>query len=137
MSFDLLSLDTLLPAIDRRRDTDHREPLRALLAVIAEQVEILQENLDQSYDDLFIETCAPWVVPYIGDLIGYRSVHGRVPRIASPRADVAHTIAFRQRKGTASMLGEVARDVTGWPAGAVELFQLLATTQHLLQLRVG
>ena len=137
MSFDLQSLYTLLPAIDRRRDTDQREPLRALLAVIAEQVEILQENLKQSYDDLFIETCAPWVVPYIGDLIGYRGVHGRIARIASPRADVAHTIAFRQRKGTASMLGELARDVTGWPARAVEFFQLLATTQHLLHLRFG
>ena len=135
MSFDLESLYALLPAIDRSRDEAQRQPLHELLGVIAEQLNVLQENLEQSYDDLFIETCAPWVVPYIGDLIGYRSLHGVIPQVASPRADVAHTIAFRQRKGTASVLEELAFDVTRWPARVVEFFQLLATTQHLLHLR--
>ena len=30
------------------------------------------------YDDQFIETCAEWLAPYIGDLIGYRTLHGVV-----------------------------------------------------------
>ena len=50
-------------------------PLANLLAVLAEQVALLEEDLEQLYDDHFIETCAEWVVPYIGDLIGYRSLH--------------------------------------------------------------
>jgi hypothetical protein len=108
-----------------------RGPLESLLSLFAEQLGIVEENLEQLYDDLFIETCAPWVIPYIGDLIGYQSLHGRAPKVASPRAEVAHTIAFRRRKGTAAMLEQVARDVTGWNARVVEFFERLATTQYM------
>ena len=45
------------------------------------------------------------------------------------RADVAKTIYYRRRKGTLPMLEELARDVTGWPAHAVEYFELLGWTQ--------
>src|SRR6185312_1054915 len=44
---------------------------------------------------------------------------------------------YRRRKGTAAMLEQLARDVTGWNASAVEYFQLLATTQYLNHLRPG
>ena len=106
----------LLPAIYRIRDAERGEPLKTLLSVIADQVGVLEEDLAQLYDDQFIETCAPWVVPYIGDLIGYRTLHNVVPKIGNQRAEVAHTIAFRRRKGTAAMLEQLARDVTGWNA---------------------
>ena len=135
MSFDAERLYELLPAIYRVRDAEQGEPLRALVAVIAEQIGVLEENLEQLYDDTFIETCADWVVPYIGDLIGYRTLHGVAPEVSSPRAEVAHTIGFRRRKGTASMLEQLARDVTGWNARVVEFFQLLATTQYMNHLR--
>ena len=125
----------LLPAIHRIRDAEQGYPLRELLAVIASQVAAMEENLEQLYDDQFIETCAPWVAPYIGDLIGYRTLHGVVPNVASPRADVANTIRYRRRKGTASMLEQMAHDVTGWPARAVEFFQLLGWTQNMNHLR--
>jgi hypothetical protein len=125
----------LLPAIHRIRDAEQGYPLRELLAVIAEQVAAMEENLEQLYDDQFIETCAPWVAPYIGDLIGYRTLHGVVPTVSSPRADVANTIRYRRRKGTASMLEQMAHDVTGWPARAVEFFQLLGWTQNMNHLR--
>src|SRR5262245_31913644 len=125
----------LLPALYRVRDAEQGEPLRALCAVIAEDIAVLRENLDQLYDDQFIETCADWVAPYIGELIGYRSLHGVAPRIASPRAEVANTIAFRRRKGTALMLEELARNVTDWPARTVEFFEQLATTQYMNHIR--
>ena len=125
----------LLPAIHRIRDAEQGYPLRELLTLVAEQVAAMEENLEQLYDDQFIETCAPWVAPYIGDLIGYRSLHGVVPNVASPRADVANTIRHRRRKGTAAMLEQLARDVTGWPARATELFQLLGWTQYMNHLR--
>lgn len=128
-------LYALLPAIHRIRDAEQGYPLRELLSVIAEQVAAMEENLAQLYDDQFIETCAPWVAPYIGDLIGYRSLHGVVPNVASPRADVANTIRYRRRKGTAAMLEQLARDVTGWPARAVEFFQLLGWAQHMNHVR--
>ncbi len=129
MGFDRERMYELLPAIYRIRDADGGEPLKALLSVIADQVGVLEEDLAQLYDDQFIETCAPWVVPYIGDLIGYRALHNVVPTIGSERAEVAHTIGFRRRKGTAAMLEQLARDVTGWNARVVEFFQLLGWTQ--------
>ena len=135
MKVDVTPIYNLLPAIYRIRDAELGEPLKAFLSVIAEQVAVLDENLAQSYDDLFIETCAPWVVPYIGDLIGYRTIKGIPAKISSPRAEVANTIAYRRRKGTASMLEQLARDVTGWDARVVEFFQLLATTQYMNHLR--
>jgi hypothetical protein len=125
----------LLPAVVRLRDAAKGEPLRALLAVIDQQTAVLEEDLAQLYDNQFIETCDDWAVPYIGDLIGWRQLHGVAPKIASPRAEVANTIGYRRRKGTAVMLEQLARDVTGWPARVVEYFQLLATTQYLNHLR--
>lgn len=110
-------------------------PLTSLLAVLTEQIAVLQEDLDQLYDDQFIETCADWVAPYIGDLIGYQPLHGVTPAIASPRAEVAHTIGYRRRKGTITVLEQLARDVTGWNATAVEFFQRLVVTQHMNHIR--
>ncbi len=117
--------------IDELRKKASRGPLESLLVVFAEQIGVLEENLEQLYDNLFIETCADWVIPYIGDLIGYQGLYGVAPEVASPRAEVAHTIALRRRKGTALVLEQLARDVTGWNARAVEFFQRLATTQHM------
>ena len=48
-------------------------------------------------------------------------------RSFSQRGLVANTIAYRRAKGTAAVLEQLARDVTGWPAKAVEFFELLAT----------
>jgi hypothetical protein len=128
----------LLPALYRVKDAQVAQaqglaqgPLQSLLMLIEEQFSVVAEDLNQLYDDQFIETCAPWVVPYIGDLIGYKPVHGVATAVASPRAEVAHTISFRRRKGTILVLEQLARDVTGWGAHAIELFKLLATTQYM------
>ncbi len=112
-----------------------RGPLQSLLMLVEEQLAILAEDLDQLYDDQFIETCAPWVIPYIGDLIGYQPVHGVAAAIASPRAEVAHTISFRRRKGTVLVLEQLARDVTGWGAHATEFFKVLAVAQSMKNIR--
>ncbi len=125
----------LLPAVYRIRDVEQGGVLRELLDVLAGQVNVLAESLEQMYDDQFIETCAPWAAAYIGDLVGYRTLHGVVPEVASPRADVANTIRFRRRKGTVSVLEQLAADVTGWPAHAVEFFEQLVATQYMDHVR--
>jgi hypothetical protein len=135
MSFDAQRLYELLPAIYRIRDAEQGEPIKALLAVIAEQGGALEKNLEQLYDDQFAETCAPWALPYIGDLIGIAGLPGSNLQTLSPRAEVAHTIGYRRRKGTAAILEQMARDVTGWPTRAVEFFQLLCSTQYMNHLR--
>jgi hypothetical protein len=135
MSLDTEALYRLLPAVYRLRDAGEGEPLRELIGVIARELGVLEENLEQLYDDQFIETCADWAAPYIGQLVGYRPLHGVAARVSSPRADVANTIRNRRRKGTASMLERLARDVTEWPAYAVEYFEQLCATQYMKHLR--
>jgi len=129
-----------LTAVEQQQLSDllakaSRGPLESLLMLIEEQLAVMGEDLSQLYDNQFIETCAPWVIPYIGDLIGYQSVNGVAPSVASPRAEVAHTISFRRRKGTVLVLEQLARDVTGWGAHAVEFFKVLADTQYMNHIR--
>jgi hypothetical protein len=138
----------LLPVVHRRRDAERGYPLRALLQVIAEQVEIVEDDIDRLYENWFIETCEDWVVPYLGDLIGYQPVHEAgqptagsarqraLRRILVPRREVANTVRFRRRKGILALLELLAHDVAGWPARAVEFYQRLAWSQPLAHQRL-
>ncbi|MCU0627631.1 MAG: hypothetical protein MUF21_14275, partial [Gemmatimonadaceae bacterium] len=127
----------LLPTIHRLRDAESGGALQALVAVMAREIAVVQEGIDQGYDDLFIETCADWVVPYIGDLLGTTLLRP-IPGLGSgARAEVANTLALRRRKGTLAVVEEIARDITQWPAVAVECFQRLATTQHMRHVRAA
>lgn len=133
-----ISQDTLyqlLPAVHRLRDADEGEPLKPLIGVLAREGAVIEENIEQLLDDLFIETCAPWAAPYIGGVIGYKALHQVEGLTAGTRAEVANTIGYRRRKGTAAVLEQLARDVTGWPARVVEYFQLVATCQHMNHIR--
>ena len=121
MSLEEQRLYGLLPALYRLRDAEHGEEQKPSSRSSPSKWRC-SPTMEQLYDDQFIETCAPWVVPYIGDVIGHRSVHGVAPKVGSPRAEVAHTIGFRRRKGTAAVLEQLARDVTGWSARVVEFF---------------
>jgi hypothetical protein len=127
----------LLPALHRVRDADQGEPLRALLAVIESELERVEADTAELYDNWFIETCDEWVVPYIGDLLGTRPSRAVESADVSARAYVANTVAYRRRKGTAVVLEQLARDTTGWPARAVEFFARLATTQHMNHVRLA
>jgi hypothetical protein len=129
-------LYNLLPAIYRIRDSQQGEPLRALLGVIEKEMHALEQDISGLYEDLFIETCDEWVIPYIGDLLGVHGVNPISARSGSLRSYVANTIAYRRRKGTAAVLEQVAGDITGWPAHAVEFFKLLNTTQYLNHLQI-
>jgi hypothetical protein len=135
MSFDAERIYKLLPAIHRVRDAEQGYPLRELIGVIADQVGVLEENLEQLYENQFVETAAPWALPYLGDLLGIRGLSGGGTLTRAPRPEVGHTIAYRRRKGTAAMLELLAHDVTGWPARAVEFFERLAATQHFNHIR--
>ncbi len=128
----------LLPVVLRQRDAEQGNPLRGLLRVIEEQADEVEKDIDQLYENWFIETCQDWVVPYIGDLVGYQPVHeagdpgdATTPqglqrnKILFPRREVANTIRYRRRKGTLSLLEQICQDVSGWPARSVEFYKLL------------
>lgn len=134
-------------------------PLRQVLELVAEQVALLEDDIQRLWDNFFIETCDPWVIPYIGDLVGNALLHDggrgtgpdlartlfpdlvgrdlRPPIAIRTRADVAKTIYYRRRKGTLPMLEELARDVTGWAAHVVPMFEQLDWTQYLEHLRLA
>src|SRR5215218_8501056 len=138
----------LLPVYYRQRDVEQGLPLQALLRVIGEQVDVVEEDIAQLYENWFIETCQDWVVPYAAGLIGYQPVHeagepGEVStpqgqqrnKILVPRREVANTIRYRRRRGTLALLELLAGDVAGWPARAVEFYPLLDQAQRLAHLR--
>jgi hypothetical protein len=132
-----MSLHDLLPAIYRVRDAEvdpAHPPLSALLSILDEPVALLEEDIQRLYDNWFIETCDEPVATALGALLGVRPLHA-VAGIAGPRAYVANTIGYRRRKGTAAVVEQLALDVTGWPARAVEFFTRLATTQYLNHVR--
>jgi hypothetical protein len=134
----------LLPSVHRLRDAQQGYPLRALLRVVGEQVDVVENDLRQLYDNWFIETAEDWVVPYLADLIGYLPVHdagdlgdvstreGRERnRVLVPRREVGNTLHFRRRKGTVALLEDLAQAIAGWPARAVEFYTLLAWSQNV------
>src|SRR5215472_6132464 len=92
-----------LPEIYRTRDqelkpvTQTRSYLEAYLGLFEDVFGSLHGNIAQLYRDLFIETCDPWVIPYIGGLLGVSVLSADTWTL---RADVADTIALRRRKGT-------------------------------------
>jgi hypothetical protein len=133
----------LLPAVHQTRDGEQGEPLRQLLGLIGEQIQLVQDDIGGLYDNWFIETCDNWVVPYLGDLVGFQQVESAgapadpasprgqlLNRFLFPRREIANLVHRRRRKGTLSVLEDVARDVTGWSALAVEFGRLVQFTQH-------
>ena len=106
-------------------------PLRTLISIVASEVVRLEIALDQLYDDHFIETCAEWVAPYIGDLVGARGAYDLGANGLSARALVANAIALRRAKGTAAAVEEVAKAATLWDAVAVEFFQRVIIAQSM------
>ncbi len=132
----------LLPVVYRQRDHVEGLPLRALLRVIAEQVNLIEDDIAQMYDDWFIETCRDWVVPYIADLVGYQAIPAaaiegdnaesrlRTSAIV-PRRAVAHYVRDLRRRGTLSLLENLAFDSAAFPSRAIEFYALLGRTQSL------
>jgi hypothetical protein len=119
-----------LPEIYRVRDAEQSPPdqLKAYLAAVETVFGALHADVGQLYEDLFIDTCDDWVIPYLADLLGTSHLKGE-PRTL--RADLADTIALRRRKGTLGAIERLAVNLTGWACRAVELRENLGWTQHL------
>ncbi|MBW6435148.1 hypothetical protein KZ829_15515 [Actinoplanes hulinensis] len=130
-------------------DEEAGDHLRGLLAAIEEQIDRVRDATARQYEDWFVETADARALPLIGDLVGYRPLAGyqrilseglrdggpaaesirRLAEALAPRRDVANTVGYRRRKGTLSLLEELAESAAGWPARAVETSRLLAHTQ--------
>src|SRR5215217_5606398 len=119
-----------LPEIYRIKDAELPQPhqLRDYLAVVEDAFGAIHENIESLYNDLFIETCDDWVIPYLGDLVGTSYLKGET---WSLRADVADTIALRRRKGTLGAIELLTYNLTKWGVHCVELRENLVWNQHL------
>jgi hypothetical protein len=129
----------LLPVVYRQRDEELSHALRDLLRVIAEQVNLIERDIAQLYENWFIETCQDWVVPYIADLVGYDVPHSGGTELQSrlrtralaPRRAVANYLRDLRRRGTLALLEELAEDTGGFSSRAVEYYTLLGRTQSI------
>ena len=120
----------LIPAEYRRADFVAENPgvLRAFVEVLASQAAVLRRSGDRLWDDVFIDLCDDWAVPYLGDLVGTRLISALDRR--GRRVDVAKTIYYRRRKGTLRVLEELIGDITGWDGTVTESFRSLARMRH-------
>jgi len=138
----------LLPVYYRQKDSEQGHPLRDLLRAIGEQVQLVEDDIARLYENWFIETADDWLVPYLGDLVGYEIVHSAGSpgnpadaeermrnRFITPRRDVANFVRAKRRRGTLATLESLANDSAGFPARAVEFFTILARMQSLNHLR--
>ena len=104
--------------------------LRELVTVIASQAAHVRRSQDRTWEDQFIELCRDWAVPYIGALVATRMLPALNRR--GSRVDVAKTIYYRRRKGTAVVLEELITDLTDWSGKLVETFRHLGRSWHRL-----
>lgn len=123
-----------LPEIYRQRDAEQTPPgtLEAYVGALDTVLSALRDRVEAQYDDLFIETCADWLVPYIADLVGTSHLKGEARTL---RADVARTVHHRRRKGTPGAVESQVFALSGWAVHAVELRDRLAWNMHLNHLR--
>src|SRR4051794_28375167 len=110
-------------------------PLRALVARIGAQAALIRRDIDRLARNQSIETADDWMIPYLGDLLATRLV--AVMDARAQRLDVARTIYYRRRAGTVGLIEELASNVAGHDARAVEFFHRLARTRHQFDPAIG
>lgn len=130
-----VSLYDRLPEIYREKDAGVLDekgqplyPLKAYLEIFEDIFSAIHANIESLYHDLFIETCAEWVIPYIGDLLGVSHLRGTP---WTRRADVAQTTALRRRKGTLGAMEQLAYILTNWAVHCVELRKKMLLNQNI------
>ncbi len=128
------SLYERLPELYRQRDLEQTPlaPLRAFVGAIDTVLQALAAQVGAQYDDLFIDSCADWVVAYLADLVGTSHLKGDPWTL---RADVARTVKNRRRKGTLGAVESQVHALSGWAVHASELRERMAWNQPLNHLR--
>ena len=126
-----------LEEVSTDRDAAEYGPLKSLMSVIAREIRILEEDIDQLGDDFSIETCSDRVVPLIAELVGvrrYRDVElddADAAALFSLRARTANALFNRQAKGTLHALQQAAMDASSWRVIAIEYGDRIAEAYAL------
>lgn len=114
-------LRALLPRYQRAADTLAGGALDALLAVLGDSVDELREEVAAGYDNLFVETCAPALIPL-------HAAHAGVTELTDDRAWVGLLTGLRRRKGTLDALVAAACAATGFRVSGAVGAEVVATT---------
>ncbi len=124
-------LFNLLPAIYRFHDERQGSQLKAYLRVLDAQLEDLETDTLRIYDNNFVETCEPWALPYLGQLVGLNPLDFANLELSQQRARVGNALAFARRKGTHAALEKVLSSATGWGIRVVVNQRQINTTQSV------
>ncbi len=124
-------LFNLLPAIYRFHDERQGSQLKAYLRVLDAQLEDLETDTLRIYDNNFVETCEPWVLPYLGQLVGLNPLDFANIELSQQRSRVGNALAFARRKGTHAALEKVLSSATGWGIRVVVNQRQINTTQSV------
>jgi hypothetical protein len=122
----------LVPETYRNEDGLAEPPgqLRALVELIAGEAAIERRSIDRLLADSRVEEADDWALAYIGQLLGTRFLNPL--NSAGRRVDIARTLAYRRRAGTARLLEKLANDIAGWDAKLSEAFRRLVRFPHAL-----
>lgn len=126
----------LLPEHVRTRDAAEGYPLKALVAILAAAAAEIDAEIDTLFDSQFVDTAPEAALADFAALVAAEPLRPLPAGSGyNQRAYIANTLRYRRRKGTAGALEGLAADVGGFGAVAVEYFQRLARTQHLIDVR--
>ncbi len=117
----------LLPEVYRNRDRD-RGDLGKFVACCGDLLQQIHATLGQRLADAFPDTCQTWLIPYFAQLLDVRLVS---PLLDGQRKEVANGVAWRQRKGTAHGLEQIAKDVGQMEVELQEGWRRVAVTRRL------
>jgi phage tail-like protein len=120
----------LFPEVYRYWDYYEGQPLRALMAVLEQVFDKVEEDIRAQNENWFIETCAARIVPYIGALVGAGETDDPAA-LPTARTLVADAIALRRRKGSRGALEHALHSATGWPAHVAEYWENTGSTQDI------
>jgi len=122
----------LIPETYRNEDGLAEPPgqLRALVELVACEAAIERRSIDRLLADSRVEEADDWALAYIGQLLGTRFINPL--NSAGRRVDIARTLAYRRRTGTARLLEKLANDIAGWDAKLSEAFRRLIRFPHAL-----
>ena len=121
----------LLPAIYRERDNGD---LKSFLESLGGLLDAVENTLAQRLADNFADTppagatCQEWLLPYFAQLLDVRLAS---PEAGGRRAEVANAVAWRQAKGTLSVVDAIAEAVGGMRVEIAEGWQRVATMARI------
>ncbi len=108
------------------------QELRAFVDVLAAPLAALRQSIEELHGDFFVDTAGDAILPLLAESIGLQLVFGTAE---ANRRDLAGAVSRRRRKGTPSMLEELARVLSDRLVASNEGWKLVQITQDLDLLR--